>query len=110
MAINKLMRLALKALSYPDIDMKKVYPLERTVKEQLKSPHLLKPLYQLWDHKVICAGREILVRIYTVYRICAAVGNPQSARFVEDETFEHFTVSIVNVYMCACFFRQMEKA
>lgn len=64
MAINKLMRLALKALSYPDIDMKKIYPLERTVKEQLKSPHLLKPLYQLWDHKVICAGREILVRIY----------------------------------------------
>jgi hypothetical protein len=33
MAINKLMRLALKALSYPDIDMKKVNPLERTVKE-----------------------------------------------------------------------------
>lgn len=53
---------------------------------------------------------EIMVRIYTVYRICTAVGNPQSARFVEDETFEHFTVSIVNVYMCACFFRQMEKA
>lgn len=64
MAINKLMLLALKALSYPDIDLKKIYPLERTVKEQLKAPHLLKPLYRLWDHKVICDGREILVRIY----------------------------------------------
>lgn len=47
---------------------------------------------------------EIMVRIYTVYRICTAVGNPQSARFVEDETFEHFTVSIVNVlYVCLFF-------
>lgn len=63
MAINKFMRMALKALSYPDIDLKKVYKLQRTVLN-VKAPHVTRPFYQLWEHKVYCRDREILVRIY----------------------------------------------
>ena len=40
MAINKLMRLALKLLSYPDIDIRKTYQLERSI-QYLKLPALL---------------------------------------------------------------------
>lgn len=65
MAINKAMKLALKALSYPDVDIKKMYKLQRSF-EIVKSPLLLGPLiYKNWDHKVISDGREITVRIYT---------------------------------------------
>lgn len=65
MAINKAMKLALKALSYPDVDIKKMYKLQRSF-EIVKSPLLLGPLiYKNWDHKVISGGREITVRIYT---------------------------------------------
>lgn len=65
MAINKAMRLALKALSYPDVDIKKMYKLQRSF-EIVKTPLLLKPLlYKNWDHKVLSGGREITVRIYT---------------------------------------------
>ncbi len=65
MAINKAMRLALKALSYPEADIKKLYKLQRSF-EIVKTPFLLKPLlYKNWDHKVVSGGREITVRIYT---------------------------------------------
>ena len=62
MAIHKLARMVLRALSYPDLDVKKNYRLERTVKKGIKAP--FKPMYRLWDHKVYVDGRQILVRIY----------------------------------------------
>lgn len=64
MAINKAMRLALAALSYTDINLKKNYKLRRSV-ANIKAPLITKPLYKPWDHKVYSCGREILVRIYT---------------------------------------------
>lgn len=60
--MNEFMRLALKALSYPDVDIRKTYPVERGLLN-LKAP-LLKPLYRLWDRKIVCDGREITVRLY----------------------------------------------
>ncbi len=63
MAINKAMRAALKALSYPDIDVKKNYKLERQFINITKKNYL-KPFYHTWDRKVECDGREIPVRIF----------------------------------------------
>ena len=63
MAINKTMQLALKLLSYPDLDMKKVYKLHRTAL-RLKEPHVLRFFYEMWDHKVMNGDREVLVRLY----------------------------------------------
>ena len=49
MAINKAMRAALKALSYPDIDIKKNYKVEREL-VNLTSKRIIKPpLYRVWD-------------------------------------------------------------
>lgn len=65
MAINKAMRAALKALSYPDIDVKKTYPIEREL-ANLTSKRLLKPpLYKVWDHVVPCGDHKVPVRIFT---------------------------------------------
>ncbi len=65
MAINKAMRSALSALSYPEIDIKKVYPLERELKKiaswRLRKPHL----YRVWEHEVPCGGHMVPVRIFT---------------------------------------------
>ena len=62
MAINKAMRLALKALSYPDLDLKKTYKLQR---QMTKAVHpYLRPLYKMWDHKVSFEDYEIPVRIF----------------------------------------------
>ncbi len=65
MAINKAMRAALSALSYPEIDIKKVYPLERELKKiaswRIKRPHL----YRIWEHEVPCGGHKVPVRIFT---------------------------------------------
>ena len=38
MAINKFMRLALKVLSYPDIDIRKTYPLFKTAGPPAERP------------------------------------------------------------------------
>ena len=65
MAINKVMRAALKALSYPDIDLKKTYRVQRTV-QNLTSKQIVKPpAYQMWDHKIICGDHEVPVRIFS---------------------------------------------
>ncbi len=65
MAINKAMRAALTVLSYPDINIKKNYPLERGLVE-IASRRLKKPeLYRIWEHKVSCGTHEIPVRIFT---------------------------------------------
>ncbi|NLK39028.1 MAG: alpha/beta hydrolase [Clostridiales bacterium] len=62
--MNKAMRLALAALSYTDIDIKKNYKLRRSV-AKIKAPLLTKPLYNFRDLKICSDGREIPVRIYT---------------------------------------------
>lgn len=62
MAINKAMRIALKALSYPDLDLKKTYKLKRQI-TNVAHPYF-KPRYQMWDHKVAVGDYEIPVRIF----------------------------------------------
>lgn len=65
MAINKAMRIALKALSYPDLDIKKTYKLRRQVDSAVHSYiKPLKPLYQMWDHKITSIDHDIPVRIF----------------------------------------------
>lgn len=65
MAINKAMRAALTVLSYPDLNVKKNYPLERGLVE-IASRRLKKPkLYRIWEHKVSGGTHEIPVRIFT---------------------------------------------
>jgi acetyl esterase len=65
MAINKAMKMALKAISYPD--MKNVYKMQRAI-QNVKSP-ILKPLYDRLDPIISCNGREVPVRLYTPLRI-----------------------------------------
>lgn len=62
MAINKAMRLALKALSYQEMDLKKNYKLKRQL-TNVAHP-FIRPLYQMWDHKVSLIDHDIPVRIY----------------------------------------------
>lgn len=63
MAINKAMRAALKALSYPDIDIKKNYKVEREL-VNLTSKRIIKPpLYRVWDHDIPCGDHLVPVRI-----------------------------------------------
>lgn len=62
MAINKAMRIALKAISYTDLDLKKTYKIQR---QMTNAAHpYLKPLYKMWDHKVSLGDHEIPVRIF----------------------------------------------
>lgn len=63
MAINKAMRLALKALSYPDLDVKKTYKLHRQFKN-ITHPYLKAEPYQIWDHKLPGQEDDIPVRIF----------------------------------------------
>lgn len=62
MAINKAMRIALKALSYPDLDVKKNYKLHRQINTAV-NPYL-KPRYSIWDHKIAGLDHDIPVRIF----------------------------------------------
>jgi len=65
MAINKAMLAALKALSYPELDIKKTYKLEREL-TNLTSKRIIRPgLYKIWDHKVPQTDHEIPIRIFT---------------------------------------------
>lgn len=62
MAINKAMKFALKALSYPDLDLKKTYKIKR---QMTNAAHpYIKPLYKIWDHKINGLDHEIPVRIF----------------------------------------------
>ena len=65
MAINKLMKAALKALSYPDINLKKNYKLERTFMN-VKGYHPIKPSYNVWDHSVFYQDHKIPVNFSPV--------------------------------------------
>jgi len=62
MAINKAMKVALKALSYPDFDIKKTYKIQRQISEL--THQFIKPLYERWDHKISGVDNEIPVRIF----------------------------------------------
>lgn len=62
LAINKAMKMALKALSYTDIDLKKTYKLQRQIKN-VANPYI-KPLYKMWDHVIPSVDHEIPVRIF----------------------------------------------
>ena len=64
MAINKFMRLALKALSYPDIDIQKTYQLQRSL-QNFKAAGKVHQSKKFRNHIVTDGGREILTRIYT---------------------------------------------
>lgn len=64
MAIHKATRAALKALSYPDIDVKKNYKLVRAA-DNLAHPRVSKVrLYRAWDHQVCSKGHCVPVRIF----------------------------------------------
>lgn len=75
MAINKVMRAALKALSYPDIDVKKNYKLERQL-VNVTHVHVLKPFYKTWDHTVSLGDHEIPVRLYSPVQTEEIIGFP----------------------------------
>ena len=62
MAINKAMRLALKTLSYQELDLKRTYKIQRQL-NRAAHPYI-KPLYQIWDHKVSYEEHDIPVRIF----------------------------------------------
>ena len=63
MAINAIMRAALKALSYPDIDIKKNYKLVRGF-VNATHVHIMKPFYRTWDHRIPCGDHNVPVRIF----------------------------------------------
>ena len=64
MAINKAMRAALNILSYPDIDVKKTYMVEREM-QKLLSRRLKNPsLYSVWDHPVPSGAYHVPIRLF----------------------------------------------
>lgn len=63
MAFNKLMLAALKALSYPDVNVKKNYKLERHF-VNITHYNYLKGFYKTWDHKITRENTVIPVRIF----------------------------------------------
>lgn len=64
MAINKVVRAALKAISYNDIDIKKNYLLHRNF-VNLTHKHYLKPLFNTWDCSLDAGDHNIPIRIYS---------------------------------------------
>lgn len=64
MAINKVVRTALKALSYADIDVKKNYRFQRNL-VNLAHRHYLKPLYKTLDYEIYIENHKIPVRIFS---------------------------------------------
>ncbi|NLZ45523.1 MAG: alpha/beta hydrolase [Clostridiales bacterium] len=64
MSINKLMRYVLKVLSYPDVDIKKTYKIERSV-SNIRADKLMNPIHKKWDKTVFRGDKEINVRVYT---------------------------------------------
>lgn len=68
MAINKAMRAALKALSYPDFNETKNYKLHRQL-IHVTTPHYLKPFYTMWDHEIKLMDHSIPVRIFSPKRV-----------------------------------------
>lgn len=65
MALNKMMQIALKALSYRDINVKKNYKVVRKM-INITHPAYRRKFYKSWDHKVIFEDHEIPVRIFSI--------------------------------------------
>lgn len=63
MAINPIMLAAIKALSYPESDLRKTYKLERKI-VGLAHPQLMKPFFKIWDRKVTVGDHQVPVRIF----------------------------------------------
>lgn len=64
MAINKVVRAALKALSYNEYDIKENLHLHRNF-VNLTRRHILKPLYKTWDYKIGSKSYNIPVRVFS---------------------------------------------
>lgn len=65
MAMNKAMRAALKALSYPEIDIKKNYRIQRKFVDFTSGRLTRPPLYQIWDHVIPNGDHRVPVRIFS---------------------------------------------
>lgn len=63
MAINRFMRAALSALSYPDLKTQKSYKLQRAF-INLTHKHYARPLYYTWDHKLSAGDHDIPIRVF----------------------------------------------
>jgi acetyl esterase/lipase len=64
MAINKVVKTALKALSYAEIDVKKNYRLQRNL-VNLAHRHYLKPFYRSLDYEIYLEDHVIPVRVFS---------------------------------------------
>lgn len=64
MAISKAMQTALKALSYPDLDIKKNYMAERRIRDLGGKRPKKNKGYSTWDREVRCGERIVPVRIF----------------------------------------------
>lgn len=64
MAIHKAVHAALKALSYPDINLKRNYKMVRKIID-ITHPRYVRPFYKEWNHKVFYQDHEIPVRIFS---------------------------------------------
>nr|WP_312578496.1 alpha/beta hydrolase [Sedimentibacter sp.] len=64
MAINKVVRTALKAISYAEIDLKKNYRLQRNL-VNLAHRHYLKPFYKSWDYEVYFKNHVVPIRVFS---------------------------------------------
>lgn len=63
MAVNRLMRAALRALSYTEVDLGDNYKLQRKIIRITNHCHKLP--YKMWDHVVAYENHAIPVRIFT---------------------------------------------
>ena len=65
MTINKIMRAALAALSHPEIDIKKTYPLAREL-DKIKAWRFKKTgLYRILEQEISSKNHKVPVRIFT---------------------------------------------
>jgi acetyl esterase/lipase len=60
--MNPLKKMALKALSYPYINLKKYYKIQRKVLNAV-NPYF-KPMYNILDHRIMVENRNIPVRVF----------------------------------------------
>ena len=68
MAINRAMRTALKALSYPDIDVKKNYKAERSIRNLSSKLSIRNKGKHSWDRRLVCGDRLIPVRVFAPHK------------------------------------------
>lgn len=64
MAINKAMRAALSLLSYPELDIKKTYMVEREIRKLLAYRRKNASLYRVWEHPIPCGNQNVPVHLF----------------------------------------------